>query len=45
MQRCCDAGVLTSVLLYGPLVADHCLLSAGLQPGAKVNIRMANVFF
>jgi hypothetical protein len=30
------AGVLSGVLLYGPHAADHCLLAAGLQPGAKV---------
>jgi hypothetical protein len=32
------AGVLSGVLLYGPHAADHCLLAAGLQPGAKVGL-------
>lgn len=29
--------VLASVLMYGPHVADHCLLSAGLQPSIKAS--------
>lgn len=35
--KCCvAAGGLTGVLPYGPQVADHCLLQAGLQPQAKI---------
>ena len=33
---CMAAGGLTGVLPYGPQVADHCLLEAGLQPQARI---------